>query len=501
MKYILLLFVWLSVSDKSFSQQITYSEAESNDLRTLNFEIIGKIHQNFLIYKNFRNENYISVLDAKMDQVNKTNLKFLPEKTLNVDFIVYPDFAWMIYQFQRRNIVHCMAVKINEDGKLLTDPFELDTTSISFFANNKIYSTIKSEDKSKVMVYKIQKKNDRFNFTTLLFNDSLKLLEKKQMLTTFDERNNIFSDFFVTNKGTFVFTKGNKSASRDFIEQLDLVTKHVGQDSFSLTSFNLDGNLLDEIKLKVDNQNGNYLINSFYYTKRRGNVEGLYTAVYNEINNVLSVQKFLLFSDALRQQAKSEGNNRTAFNDFFIRDVNLKKDGGFILTTEDFYSQGRSNPWNRYDYLYGSPYFSPYYFNYNSPYSNGYYNNRFFNSSQVRYYYNNLLVLSMSPSGDIEWSEVIRKSQYDDDNDNYLSYALMLTGGQLHYLFNEVERRSQMLNDQSINGDGKLTRNPPSRGLDRGYEFMARYGHQVSNNEIIIPCTYRNYIVFAKIEY
>ncbi|MFS8082653.1 MAG: hypothetical protein ACMG51_04310 [Ginsengibacter sp.] len=501
MKYILFLFVWLSFSGKSFGQQITYSESESNDLRTLNFEIIGKIHQNFLVYKNIRNDIYISVMDARMNQVNKTYLSFMPEKTLNVDFVVYPDFAWLIYQYQRRNIVYCMAVKINDQGKLMTDPFELDTTSISFFANNKIYSTIKSEDKSRIMVYKIQKKNDRFNYTTLLFNDSLKLLEKKQILTTFDDRKNIFSDFFVTNKGTFVFTKGNKSVSRDFIDQLDLVTKPTNQDTFSLTPFSLDGNLLDEIKLKVDNQNGNYLVNSFYYAKRRGNVEGLYTAVFSESDNALSVQKFLPIGDSLRQGAKSEGNNRTAMNDFFIRDVTLKKDGGFIITSEDYYSQGRSNPWNRYDYLYGSPYYSPYYYNYSSPYSYGYYNNRSFNSSQVRYYYNNLLVLSMSARGDIEWSNVVHKSQYDDDNDNYLSYALMLTGGQLHYLFNEMQRRNQMLNDQSITGDGKLNRNPPLRGLDRGYEFMSRYGQQVSANEIIIPCTYRNYIVFAKIEY
>ena len=369
MKYILLVFVWLSFSGKSLGQQITYSEAEANDLRSLNFEIIGKIDQHFLIYKNIRNDNYISVLDAKMNQVNKTYLSFMPDKTLNVDFVVYPDFAWLIYQYQRKNIVHCMAVKINGDGKLMTDPFELDTTSISFFANNKIYSTIKSEDKSKILVYKIQKKNDRYNFTTLLFNDSLKLQEKKQILTTFDDRKTIFSDFFVTNKGTFVFTRANKSASRDFIDQLDLVTKTVGQDSFTLTPFSLDGNLLDEIKLKVDNQNGNYLINSFYYAKRRGNVEGLYTAVFSEADNALSVQKFFPLGDSLRAGVKSDGNNRTALNDFFIRDVNLKKDGGFIITAEDFYSQGRSNPWNRYDYLYGSPYYSPYYYNYYSPYS------------------------------------------------------------------------------------------------------------------------------------
>ena len=108
--------------------------------------------------------------------IDKTNLLFMDEKTLNADFIAYPDFAWIIYQYQRRNIVHCMAVKVNGQGKLLIDPIELDTTSINFLASNKLYSTIYSEDKSKIMIYKIQKKNEQFNFTTLLFDKDLRLI-------------------------------------------------------------------------------------------------------------------------------------------------------------------------------------------------------------------------------------------------------------------------------------------------------------------------------------
>src|SRR5690606_5975879 len=150
--------------------------------------------------------------------------QFMTDKTLNTDFIAYPNFAWMIYQYQRRNIVYCMAVKINGMGKLLTDSVELDTTSINFFASNKIYSTSYSEDKSKIMIYKIQKKNDLFNFTTLLFNDSLKLIHQSRIPTNYEDRKNVFSDFLVTNNGNFVFSKGDRSNSRDFIRELFMVT-------------------------------------------------------------------------------------------------------------------------------------------------------------------------------------------------------------------------------------------------------------------------------------
>ena len=119
----------------------------------------------------------------------------------------------------------------------------------------------------------------------------------------------------------------------------------------------------------------------------------------------------------------------------------------------------------------------------------------------MRYFYQNILILDLDNTGNLVWSNVIHKSQYDDNTDNFLSYGIMLSGGEIHFLFNELERRNHLLNDQTITGDGKLTRNPPLRSLDRGYDFMPRYGKQVSSYQIVIPCLYRNYICFAKIEY
>ena len=282
-----------------------------------------------------------------------------------------------------------------------------------------------------------------------------------------------------------------------------MITKKPHSDTFNLHPLDIAGNYLDEIKLKVDNVNNHYLINSLYYQKKRGNVVGLYTAVWDKENNSMMTQNFVPLGDSVRSSAKSDGSNKDALNDFFIRDVILKKDGGFILIAEDYYTQSRSLPWNRYDYLYGYPSFSPYYYNYYSPYSYGYYGRSgyFNNNSQVRFYYNNVLILNEDKTGELESSSVIHKTQFDDGEDNFLSYALMLSGGQLHFLFNELERRNQLLNDQSISASGQVTRNPPLKSLDKGYTFMPRYAKQVSASEIIIPCVYRNYICFAKIEY
>jgi hypothetical protein len=100
-----------------------------------------------------------------------------------------------------------------------------------------------------------------------------------------------------------------------------------------------------------------------------------------------------------------------------------------------------------------------------------------------------------------EWNNVMGKTQYDDESDDNISFQLMVTGGQLHFLFNQLERRNNLLTDFSVAPDGQLNRNPTLKNLDKGYEFLPKYGKQVSSRQMIIPCLFRNYLCFAKIDY
>lgn len=482
----------------SISQRITYSEPERDDSKGMSFEIIGKVSGNFLVYKTIRNIHVICAYDNDMKLSEKSSLGFMPDKVLNVDFIAYPDFFYMIYQYQRKSILRCMAVKFDAKGHQVGEQMQLDTTFIGFFADNKIYNTINSEDKQKIMVYKIQKKYEKYTYTTVLFDSKLQLLRKSRMTMNYDDRRNIMSDFFVDNDGNFLFGLGSKNSNREYINKVTLAIKPVNEDNFEFHDLDIGKGYLDELKLKVDNYNKKYLINSFFYTSKRGDIEGLYTGVWDRATNSQTLVSQQKFSDTLKRDAKTDGSYRMAFNNFFIKDVVLKRDGGFLLMGEDYYTQSRSNPWNRMDYIYGMPMtsYDYYYPGYYNPYRyRGMYNN------QTRYYFDNIAVLSVSNTGQIEWSRVIHKSQYDDETDKYLSFNLFNAGGYLHFLFNELERKNKILSDQTVEPDGNITRNPTLKSLDKGYEFMPMYAKQVGAKQIIIPCDYRNYICFAKIDY
>jgi hypothetical protein len=478
------------------AQHISYSDPEQDDTRRTDFDIIGRVSGNILIFKNNRTDNAISIYNSDMKLVQRVVLSFLPDKYINIDFVQYPDFFYLLCEYQKKNIVHLTAYKMDGQAQKQGDPIEMDTTQVSGTNNGKIYTTIVSEDKEWLMALKINTKNPRnYTFTTFLYDKNLELKDRHRLPMPVEDRADMFTNFEVDNQGQLVFTRFARSGSGEYLTHVAFVTKGPVSDTFAVRDIGASDRILDELKLKVDNYNNRYLLSAFYYKQRRGNIEGLYTVIWDKASDTKYKESVTIFNDDLRTLAKSsESNMKMAFNDYFIKKIVPKKDGGYLLISESEFTTTRGTPFSRSEYMYGpmSPldYYSPYY-----PYAY----NRYGPNTINRYNAENILVLSFDKSSNMEWSNVIPKSQFDDEGSNQISYQSLNTGGELHFLYNQFEKRTLLLMDQSIASDGKITRLPTFHNLDKGYTFMPRIGKQVASNQIVIPCQYKNYLCFAKI--
>jgi hypothetical protein len=478
---IFILVCAFAISNIVNAQRIVYSEPDRDDNRRMNFEVVGKIHGNFVVYKNTKSKNWIALFNNEMKQVAKVEQDYIPnDHLINVNFFPYNEFCYVIYEYQRRNTVYCEAVKIDGNGKKISEIIQLDTTRIGLANRNK----------------------ERYLVTTNLFDDSLRLLKRTALTMVMDEHNDYVDEFNVDNVGDFVFTKFSRQNS-DIITHASMIIKSADADSFFVKDLEIDKRFLDEIHIKVDNYNKRYFLTSFYYKERRGNIDGLYFYVWDKTSGQIQLENTVTFAEELRRDARGENNLKMAFNDYFIRNIIVKRDGGFIIGSEAFYTTSRYNNWNRWDYLYGSPFVSPIdYYTYSPYYNSLWYRSRYYNNySNMRYHADNIAILSFDKDGKIQWNNVIAKEQYDDESDDLISYQIMNTGGQLHFLFNMEERRMNLLNDYAITPKGEISRNPTLKNLDKGIEFMAKYGKQVSVHHMIIPCIYRNNICFAKIDF
>ena len=157
----------------------------------------------------------------------------------------------------------------------------------------------------------------------------------------------------------------------------------------------------------------------------------------------------------------------------------LTKDGGFIVAAEDLGMQGHYLfPWPE-NFIFSS---AQYLFS----------SIRFLSSDVFK----DVVILYFDNKARLKWSNEIIKSQTGRSP----SFAVINTGNSLHFLFNEIERQTEIMKEQTLSSNGDLSNKTPLSNLDLNYQLEIR-GKQVSSSEMIFPCVYRGYICFAKVKY
>ena len=74
----LLFFPFFTVHKK-----LPIHEPEKDDVRSVDFDIIGKLNNNYLVYKARSSAYSISVYDNDMKLIDKVKMDFLPDKLIN----------------------------------------------------------------------------------------------------------------------------------------------------------------------------------------------------------------------------------------------------------------------------------------------------------------------------------------------------------------------------------------------------------------------------------
>lgn len=496
-----LLLISVFAGTVAMCQEITYSEIRNEENKDMSFEVLGKIGVNYVVYKNIRWKHVLTFYDKEMRIVKNHRIDFVPDRTYNIDIVATPVDFLMVYQYQRNNIVYCRAVKLDSLGEKIGEPVTIDTTRLAILSENKIYNMVPSQDKKHIMVYKMYKSHGQLNVVTKTFDNMLLPSDSTRELYDYNDRRDVYSDLSLANDGSIFYSRSIRKSTRDEIAELMVVAKFPGQPAVQIP-VNLQDRYLVDVAGKYDNLNNQYLLNSLYKEETNGRIKGLFSAMVNAQNPQRMLTAFNEFPDALRGSIASSTQARFAFDDLNLEDAIIKKDGGFVLFTEDQSTQTRDgNPFNNRFY---SPYslnnnyylYNPGYYNYYRPYG---YGSPYYNQTSVRFYYNEILILSVDKDLKMQWNSVIPKQQVDDDTDNYLSFSTMNTGGEIHFIYVQKDNNRQVLSNDGLFPDGEVKRYPTLKSRERGYEFMPKFAKQVEYNVMIIPCMYRNNIAFARV--
>jgi hypothetical protein len=276
--------------------------------------------------------------------------------------------------------------------------------------------------------------------------------------------------------------------------------------------------LLDDIRLKVDNANGRVILNSFYAIEKKGNVEGIYSYIWDIKAKKEVTSNASRFTDALRGAVSSKRNLKDAFDNFYFDKINVQADGSVVMVAEAAETYSNRSAFSRWDYFYGGAFYNPYMFSYwnrpfgfypwarfgwgMSPFMYNPWMNPYagFGYPSVTYNANKIALVSIDTKGSIQWVKTIDKSQSDVNVDQFIGYGLIENNAGSTFVYQKKERGISQFVINTLGKDGLLSKGANVILAEKKYEWMPRSLKQTGDNEAIVPYQYKDRIGFAKIQ-
>ncbi len=125
-----------------------------------------------------------------------------------------------------------------------------------------------------------------------------------------------------------------------------------------------------------------------------------------------------------------------------------------------------------------------------------------YNESTVIYHFDELMAVSLHPSGKIHWKNIIVKNQTSNgDYGRYSSYQLMNSGAFLKIFFNEkISSRSNFI-EYTIDVNGNMSREVLFNSRKYNVYLMPQFGKQIALDEIVFPSLKKSEVRLLKLNY
>lgn len=466
--------------EKADAQEVIYSAYEKFDLRSGDFSVVGKANGKLYTYHGSSEGFFLDAYNDSMEKMATVVLDFFPKKIYETHFVCYNDKIIILYQSVESNRVIQYAALLDGDGRLKKGPLKLDEAKTGIFGPSKEYfSSAISENKQSIVVYAAAAKGESVQFKGFWLDTELNVT--KRLSSTFKADKDVsVGEALLANDGVLYFSAFTPVGNKNYADRLWLLRLDTSDRRFQSVAFPLNEKFAASAYMKMDNVNNRVYIGGFYSEKKNGNYEGVLFGYYDVPAGALQNHKMIAFDDRLKN-ASGERNTKRAFNDYQVRQLIVKNDGGFVMISEDYFMTTRNSytpGWGYYSYYY-SPFMAP---------------------SIREYHYNDILALSYDGNGNREWNAFVRKEQYSqEDGGIFSSYALLNTGGTLGMLFNDFNRSRSAIQLATVDAEGDVKMQSFAAQGNNDPDWLPRSGKQVSSREIVIPCMRRRQICFAKV--
>jgi hypothetical protein len=513
------LFITCLLSLKaSFAQSYVLSGIEKTDKEGMQYEVLGKVANNYWVYKKNAGVSTIAMYNAQMQLIKQTDLAFIPAAIRDIQFIKATDKVMLFYQFQGNTTVYAAAAEINNDGQLVGKPKIIDTAeNVRPGSNAKVFNLLESDDHTQIKLFSVNTtKVNSLKVKVLSLNNTFEVINEATVNVNAQNKKSVLSDFALDNKGNlFCLRNMTMDNTAPAVSLLYLAADGAEVVESPILNTTL---LLDDIRLKVDNTNGRVVLHSFYAVEKKGNIEGIFSYLWDIQSKKELSSNASRFTDALRGAVSNRRNLKGAFDNFYLDKINIQADGSMVAVAEAAETYSNRSAFSRWDYFYGGPFYNPFMFSYwNRPF--GFYPwARFgwgmspfmwnpwmnpyagFGHASVTYNANKIALITIDTKGSIQNVKTIDKSQSDMNVDQFIGYGVVENNYGSSFVYQKKEKGVSQFFINTLGKDGILSKGANLVMAEKKFEWMPRSLKQTGENEAIVPYQYKDRIGFAKIQ-
>jgi hypothetical protein len=230
------------------------------------------------------------------------------------------------------------------------------------------------------------------------------------------------------------------------------------------------GKLTNDVDLLVG-ENGNFEFAGIYGNKSEDISNGYFTYKRDSIYG-FEFPEEMMTDVSLNSKKKLDG-----LQNYLLNDIVQRKDGGYVFVMEANKEYYRAS------------------------------DSRNFRGSSARgsitdYYNEDIVVLSISPLGQLQWTTVLPKKQFSQDDDGaYSSFFIFKTPSKMHFVYNDEIKNNNTVSEYVLNPAGRFERNSVLSTAYQKLKLRIRNAMQISSSAYLMLSERNNRINIVKIEY
>lgn len=449
----------------AYAQQLDWSKPMKVRDKAIYPEILGKSDDDYFVARTNKDNKQTLILsryNSSLIPVANLPVKFDRDEDIEALFFVHNYIYVFFSSFDKSESAYIIKCKIfNADFKIVKDVSDI----LKIPKGTKVYyfNIDLSPDKENFHIVSLGEDGELSKLSILVLNKEV--IPETNTSYEIDKINSPTVLDYLINEQKAYFLFGEKLTKKELKEENP---KHylteVNLSNNDVHSFPLftDSVLIKNGKIGYDALNDKIVVTGFFSVLDSALSKGIYYFNKPSGNDSFDI-KYIHFSQDFLVELQGRNRKDYGLGGYIIKKQILRSDGGALLIAEK-YAEKKETYSDMVMYGIAQTYVRDY------------------------FYYQDIVIFSITPQGELEWDKFLRKDQVSvNDNGYYSSFITTTQKNKIVFIFNDLNRKVWHLLKYELTPNGELSGDVMVNGNNFEGYFIPRQGAQVSHNEVLIP--------------